>query len=430
MNNAYSKYRIFPQFLYMTRIPVHRNAAILPAPTATGRWPVVVFSHGLGGSRNAYSHICGSLASHGIVVMAADHRDSSAPISYIRATDKTEAQTVGYQKVSHTPSPEVYQARDQQLKVRLWELGLLHDAILKIDLGKCPENLDPNAIQKGKRTEIMNIFKDQLDLHRPGSIIWAGHSFGATTMVQLMKSTYYGPPPAEKGEFDEALFEASPSSNIAHQITSSSISLLLDMWCLPLRSPATNWLWEKPMPCYDLPTSPAGGKALLTVLSEAFIKWEGNLNDTKRALSPKEPAPSSDLKWSPYFFYPSTAAHLSQSDFGILFPWLTSTVLKTNEPERLLKLNVRAMLQVIRNNGFEIAGTGKKVMEEEDVELEETVDSQSNEDWRILAPDGDVRGWNYVTIEHLGEKHVEEDYKISSKEIDEGQALGLEDDKL
>src|ERR1700712_2504332 len=206
----------------MTRIPVHRNAALLPAPTESGEWPVVVFSHGLGGSRNAYSHICGSLASHGIVVMAADHRDSSAPISYIRATEKTEARAVGYLKLSHTPSPEVYQARDRQLKIRLWELGLLHDAIVKIDLGKCPENLDPNTIHKGKRTEIINIFKDQLDLHQPGSIIWAGHSFGATTMVQFMKSVYHGPPPSEKGAMDEALFEASRSSDIAKQITSSS----------------------------------------------------------------------------------------------------------------------------------------------------------------------------------------------------------------
>ena len=124
-SNADFVARLFPQFLYMTRIPVHRNAALLPAPTESGRWPVVVFSHGLGGSRNAYSHICGSLASHGIVVMAADHRDSSAPISYIRATERTEARAVGYLKLSHTPSLEVYQARDQQLKTAIWVLARL-----------------------------------------------------------------------------------------------------------------------------------------------------------------------------------------------------------------------------------------------------------------------------------------------------------------
>jgi len=270
-----------------------------------------------------------------------------------------------------------------------------------------------------------------MDVQRPGKIVWAGHSFGATTTVQLMKSAYYGPPPTKKEEMSEALFEASPSSNIAKQITSSSVAILLDMWCLPLRSRATKWLWEKPMPCYDVAKTRAGGKALLAVISEAFVKWEGNLNDTRRTISPTEPAPSSDVKWSPYFFYPSTAAHLSQSDFGILFPWITNTVLKTKEPERLLKLNVRAMLQVIRNNRFEIAETSKKVMEEEDIKSEEALQSESNADWRILAPDGDVRGWNYVPIEQSGDKHVEEDYDTSSEEVDEGQVLGsLEKERL
>lgn len=38
----------------------------------------MVFSHGLGGSRNSYCHLLGSLASHGVVVVAAEHRDGSA----------------------------------------------------------------------------------------------------------------------------------------------------------------------------------------------------------------------------------------------------------------------------------------------------------------------------------------------------------------
>jgi platelet-activating factor acetylhydrolase len=421
----------------MTRIPVHRNAELLQAPTQSGRWPVVVFSHGLGGSRNAYSHICGSLASHGIVVMAADHRDSSAPISYIRATVKTEPRTIGYLKMSHTPSPEVYEARDQQLKIRLWELGLLHDAIVKIDLGTCPENLDPNRIHKGKREELLGMFKEQLDLHRPGSVIWAGHSFGAATVVQFMKHIYYGLPTAEDGDLNNTLFEASSASSLVQQITPSSLAILLDMWCLPLRSRATKWLWEKPMPCYDVDKSPAGGNALLAVLSEAFVKWEGNFNDTKRTISPVQPAPSDDIKWSPYIFYPTSAAHLSQSDFGILFPWLTSTVLKTKDPERLLKLNVRAMLQVIRSNGFEIAATGKKVLEEEEVMIQpeeaksiESQDTLEYQDWGILAEDSDVDGWNCISMKSSEGKHVEEDYDTRGEEFEEGELLTMNSQKI
>ena len=76
--------RYFPRLLYYISIPVRKNAPLLPPNTTNKRWPVMVFSHGLGGSRNAYSHLVGSIASHGMIVIAPEHRDGSTPISYIR----------------------------------------------------------------------------------------------------------------------------------------------------------------------------------------------------------------------------------------------------------------------------------------------------------------------------------------------------------
>jgi platelet-activating factor acetylhydrolase len=432
----------------MTRIPVHRNAKILRPSTASARWPVMVFSHGLGGSRNAYSYICGSLASYGIIVIAPDHRDSSAPISFVRATNTTPATTIGYKKQSHTPSPEVYQARDAQLKIRLWEMGCIHDTIVKMDLGTCPENLDPNTEAKGQKTDVLEMFKSMMDLHRPGSIIWAGHSFGAATTVQLLKHSYYGPPKDdEKDELSESLFTPSRDSALVKQITSSSVALLLDMWCLPLRSKSTRWLWNKPMPCYDLSNNeklPAGGQAICTVLSEAFIKWDGNANDTKRTLSPSELAPNSDIQWHPYFFYPSSSAHLSQSDFGILFPWILAKFLKTKEPERLMRLNARAMLQTLRVNGYEIAPPQPMDLETEEPTSKVKATQKSangtattdekpviKTDFQILSTEGLVRDWNWVPLkagrqeDSDGESamHVEEDYQTPGREMDEAEVL-------
>jgi platelet-activating factor acetylhydrolase len=412
----------------------------------------MVFSHGLGGSRNAYSYICGTLASYGIIVIAPDHRDSSAPISFVRATNTTEATTIGYKKQSHTPSPEVYQARDAQLKIRLWEMGCIYDAIVRMDLGTCPENLDPNTEAKGKKTDVLAMFKSVMDLHRPGSIIWAGHSFGAATTVQLMKHSYYGPPSEdERDDLSESLFTPDRSSPLVKQITSSSVALLLDMWCLPLRSKSTRWLWNKPMPCYDVSNSqslPAGGQAICTVLSEAFIKWEGNTNDTKRTLSPSVPAPHRNIQWQPHFFYPSSSAHLSQSDFGILFPWLLEKFLKTKEPERIIRLNARALLQTLRINGHEIAPPTLM-----DLELDETISKSKStqkkstqeqltdekpakvlSDDKILATDGLVRDWNWVSLKKGADEdsdgesamHVEEDYQTPGQELDEAEMLAFQ----
>ncbi|KAJ9646484.1 hypothetical protein H2199_002533 [Coniosporium tulheliwenetii] len=387
-----SRDQLLPQLLYYISIPVHRNARLLPAPTKSARWPVLVFSHGLGGTRNTYSHLAGSLSSHGIVVIAPDHRDGSAPIAYVRATSTSEAREVPYRNVPHKPSPDTWAQRDEQLKIRLWELGLVHDALLKIDQGAPLKNLDPNTpsnghFHKGGPFDALSLFRNALDIHRPGAITWAGHSFGAATTVQFVKSP-------------------SGDSPLAQQITPQSPVMLLDLWCLPLHSPATAWLWAKPLPAYA-PSGP-GGTAILAVLSEAFFKWSSHLRETKRVLSE---SPTSDhprrTKPPPRFFYAATSAHLSQSDFGVLFPWVTKRVFKAEEPVRTLTLNTRAMLQVMREAGIEVAETSKA-----DREAAE----EGRDDAAIVDPRAGIRGWIPLTTDldereekRLGERERRED---------------------
>ncbi|EFJ50670.1 hypothetical protein VOLCADRAFT_120568 [Volvox carteri f. nagariensis] len=59
-------------------LPVYYNAPAANPAAAPGLLPVVVFSHGLAGTRNAYSSICIELASQGYVVVALEHSDGSA----------------------------------------------------------------------------------------------------------------------------------------------------------------------------------------------------------------------------------------------------------------------------------------------------------------------------------------------------------------
>lgn len=49
-----------------------------------GRYPLALFSHGLGGSRHAYSTLCLDLSSHGVVVVAVEHTDGSAAGTWVR----------------------------------------------------------------------------------------------------------------------------------------------------------------------------------------------------------------------------------------------------------------------------------------------------------------------------------------------------------
>ena len=76
-------------------------------------------------------------------------------------------------------------------------------------------------------------------------------------------------------------------------------------------------------------------------------------------------------------FYVQMSQHFSQSDFGVLFPWIAKRVTQAEEPERILSLNMRAMAQVIREAGIEIAG-------EDDAE--------------VLDKEGGVRRWMPIAV--------------------------------
>ena len=90
-----------------TKLPAYRNgpiathwapsvdtkAAGVKVKTQTGSrpegaplepsFPLILFSHGLGGTRTMYSSVCGEFASHGFVVCAVEHRDGSGPRTYV-----------------------------------------------------------------------------------------------------------------------------------------------------------------------------------------------------------------------------------------------------------------------------------------------------------------------------------------------------------
>lgn len=355
-----------PRHLHYTTIPVIKNAPILEPNTPNKRWPTAIFSHGLGGSRNAYSQIAGSLASHGIVVICPEHRDGSAVASFVRIPSEQNRyfiqntrRAIPFNRIPHDATDEVHAARNAQIRIRLWELGLIHDAMLGIDKGVKLTNLNQS-------TPSLDQFVNQLHVHVPGSIIFAGHSFGASTIVQFLKSVYHAHVP-EVAAMKDPLYTPALDSSIRKQITPRNVTILLDMWCFPLLAKNTLPLFNMPLPVYADDASAPGGAGLLAIESEAFFKWKEHLHATAKVLSPDPSAPTveaasyvlpSGVKLpEPNFFYVVNSAHLNQSDFGILFPWLTKKVFGSEEPERALRLNLRAMLQVLRFNDIPIART-------------------------------------------------------------------------
>ncbi|KAK8036209.1 Platelet-activating factor acetylhydrolase [Apiospora rasikravindrae] len=432
-----------PRHLHYTTIPVIKNAPILEPDTPNKRWPTAIFSHGLGGSRNAYSQIVGSLASHGVVVICPEHRDGSAVASFVRIPSeqnryfvRNTRRIIPYIRISHEATDEVYAQRCSQLRTRMWELGMIHDALLKIDKGTKLSNLNTST-----PSESMSQFANQLHIHEPGSIIFAGHSFGAATTVQFLKSVYYAGSPA-LDSMEDPLYTPEVKSSLCQQITPKNPTILLDLWCFPLLAKSFKPLFDLPLPVYDDVPGAPGGNGLLAVESQDFYKWKEHLHVTAHVLSPDPSAkvvkptayerPSGVKMAEPNFFYVHNSAHLNQSDFGVLFPWLTKKIFGSDSPERALRLNLRAILQVLRVNQVPIARTWVgDLVEGTDVGKaaaateagaeagNKAADDGIHDDKAIFArvtEAGPVEAWSWIDIVGMGDSAADSDGANSSNQ--------------
>ncbi|KAF8544336.1 platelet-activating factor acetylhydrolase, isoform II-domain-containing protein [Trichophaea hybrida] len=423
-----------PRILHHIALPAISLVPLIPS-NSDFKFPTIIFSHGLGGTRLAYSHLCGSLASYGNIVIAPEHRDGSAPVTFIKPGSKPEAKVKGpkpgsdepgisscsaapspsrvqvdYTNYPHQISDETANGRNRQLEVRLWELSVVYAALTQLDLGHIPAGTSMFDADTTSRDSLLSAFREKFDIREPGRLIWVGHSFGSATMIQMMKSVYYGKRGVTSNPEEAPLFI--PDTTIPHntpgavplgdQITASSPLMLLDIWCLPLLSKRTRPLWKLPLPQID-----AGNTdKVLVIMSDEFFRWRENLRGVRRVLSTdpgrrregpehkvfeqwdsrpntasKEFHPNNDVSTpggantgnqivppintsstppSPpetdtketegiRFYYVKDSAHLSQSDFGLLFP---RAMKRAVEPELILDLNVRAACQWLRECGY------------------------------------------------------------------------------
>ena len=143
-------------------LPVKENAV----PRSEKTMPVVIFSHGLAGTRNMYAALCTSLASQGFLVAALEHRDGSASC----ASKIDDAGGVKHEPYVHTDGNFAW--RLEQIGKRVAELDA---AVAALSNDAPPRNAFP-----GSRLDVGTAFRGLVDASR---LVAIGHSFGGATVV-------------------------------------------------------------------------------------------------------------------------------------------------------------------------------------------------------------------------------------------------------
>ena len=329
-------------------------------PGAKPKFPLMLFSHGLCGTRKTYSSVCGEFASYGFVVCAVEHRDGTAPRTFINHSEQGEGSRREMEEngaVDHTahekmqkhdvvdyiwPKRNPYdtsphnekgvdrELRDAQLALRLAELEETYLLLEHLCGGDGEEYIYrrnmrkkgyPGSSSRGLEGVKWDLWKDRFDLQH---VTMVGHSFGAATTVELLRN-------GERFPFVKQ-------------------GIIYDIWGAGVKPPA-----DEPQHRIHTP--------VLGINSEAFMYWESNF---EAALSIVKEAASSQPEASPQY-PPETirpppsnsklswlltvrgTVHISQSDFSILYPGLCSMFLKaTADPKRALDLNIDASLEFLR----------------------------------------------------------------------------------
>ncbi|PSN59821.1 hypothetical protein BS50DRAFT_604969 [Corynespora cassiicola Philippines] len=149
-----------------------------------GKLPCVVFTHGMAGMSQSYSHYLGSIASHGYVVAAVEHRDGSGPGSIIHYPSGKERSVwhISAKDLESDPPMSPSDVQVAQLAFREAEIEetirLFH--LLNAGHGDLVQNLKLDT----PRTALPS-FKKRLNL---SAVTVAGHSYGATGALQALKS--------------------------------------------------------------------------------------------------------------------------------------------------------------------------------------------------------------------------------------------------
>ncbi|KAL3890000.1 hypothetical protein ACJMK2_002307 [Sinanodonta woodiana] len=169
-----------------------------PLCQSADQFPVLVFSHGIGGNRTTYTTLCLELASQGFIVASIEHRDGSASMTYhlrdyfggnlndyVDSAKKSKKKTLHrspsfkeeWKPFEHTDVMGIewddFQYRNKQVHKRAEECVKVLNVLTALNDGRGIQNFLGFHFNTKQ-------FKGKLDLSKAAMV---GHSFGGATCV-------------------------------------------------------------------------------------------------------------------------------------------------------------------------------------------------------------------------------------------------------
>lgn len=343
--------KTFCQFFFtssvgLTKLPAWRNAPLAMHFPAEGNvheagvdvrdkqaenpfdrppiFPLMLFTHGLGGTRTTYSAICGEYASYGWICCAIEHRDGSGPRSFVNYGDGRPARVVDYvtsldgRNDTSNDVPTDHALRNAQIRMRKCEIDALYRIMCRINDGKGEEVAETNlrvkpgaAIVGGSTRGTKGVdWSTWAGRMQVDNVILCGHSFGAATTISILRTP--------------------------RMLTYVKYGILLDCWAQGLPPHAMEDEQE------------AIGAPVLAMGSESFLYWEENLKlmfDLARRTTTAERRDAQKM----WMFTLRGSFHLSFSDFGLLWPHLFKMLFNTSiDPQRAIDVIINASMEFFK----------------------------------------------------------------------------------